>query len=115
MDNIFLDNIFLKKEWQDINKCFVGLDKLTEWIRNYFNVEEDMNNFERRNRGYLELRSLDKSRGYVFVGEIQLNRDYEGRMRDAKGKDYFNKTLIREFVDHDNKLAGFSWRAKNGR
>ena len=54
-----MDNIFLKKEWQDINKGFIGSDRLAEWIRNYF-----------------------------------------------------NKTIVREFVDQENKIAGFSWREK---
>lgn len=99
--------------WEDIHKGFLSADTIRGWIKEYFNVNEDMVNFKRRNEGYLELRSRDKFKGYVFVGAFQLNRDYEGRMRDAKEKDYFKKRVIREFVDHGNELAGFSWRAKN--
>ena len=98
-------------EWENINKGFLSADTIRGWIEEYFNINEDMANFERRNEGYLELRSLDKSKGYVFVGAFQLNRNYEGRMRDAKEKDYFKRFIVREFIDHSNELAGFSWRS----
>lgn len=103
--------------WENIHKGFLSVDTIRGWIKEYFNVNEDMVNFKRRNEGYLELRSFDKSRGYTFVGAFQLNRDYEGGIRNAKAEinemDYIKKRVVREFVDHDDQLAGFSWRVNN--
>src|SRR3989344_4145057 len=95
------ENALLDRDgWMNINQGFIGADSLRRWIKDYFNIDENINNFERRNEGYLELRSLDKPRGYTFVGELQLDRDYERRMRRIKEESYNGVFIAREFVDY---------------
>jgi hypothetical protein len=67
--------------------------------------------FRRRNNGYYsELESASGSRGYVFVGPLQLDRDYQKRMQETqKLFEYSAKRIIRNFTDYENELAGFSW------
>lgn len=99
----------LVNEWRPINKGFVPASTLQEWIKEYFNINENLKGFKRRNNGCLELMSQDNSRGYIFWGEIQLDRDVKGRMEKEKEHYIINKRLLREFVDYEQGLAGLSW------
>ena len=98
--------------WRDISEGYFGADRLKGLIKQYFNVREDLTDFQRRNdyRG-LQLRRADNTKGYVFVGPLQLDRDFERRMVETRqfySSD--NNTILRSFTDFENDLAGFSWR-----
>ena len=50
--------------------------------------------------------------GYVFVGPLQLERDFKSGME--RSKQWYvagGKVILQEFVDNKDELAGFSWRA----
>ena len=101
--------------WRGIDEGgIVFRGTLQDWIKKYFHVKEDLTDFQRRNdyRG-LELRSADHSRGYIFVGPLQLDEDFEGRM--IKSRELYayrlpNTNVLRSFTDFKKDLAGFSWR-----
>jgi len=103
--------------WTDISGGHISRNKLEEWVREYFGSDVDLSNFVRRNdqRGFgLELRDEDSSKGYVFAGPLQLDRDYVKRMEGTKllyaSEDGFE--ITREFIDHEDEIAGFTWRKK---
>ena len=103
--------------WRGINEGGMVFQKtLQDWIGEYFHVNEDLADFQRRNdcfdRG-LEIRSADHSKGYVFVGPIQLDRDFERRMMETREL-YQNsqQIAIRSFTDFENQMAGFFWRGE---
>lgn len=85
-------------------------------IEKYFGVNENLSGFSKRNGSQgigLELQSPSEDRGYVFVGPLQLERDIRNRLNysrevyERSGK----RKIIREFVDHESEIAGFSWRS----
>ena len=99
--------------WRGIDEGgMVFQGTLQNWIRKYFNLREDLTDFQRRNddRG-LELRSADYTKGYVFVGPLQLDRDFERRMMETRQLyELSDHIILRSFTDFQNELAGFSWR-----
>lgn len=98
--------------WTPIDKGIIDQKILEGLIRDFFNVNENLDDFLRRNKDCsLELTKKDESRGYVFVGPLQLDRDYEARMQQIshwysnRGKD-----ILKSVVDFQEEKAGFSWR-----
>lgn len=89
---------------------------LSEYIRSYFDEHENLNDFKGvRNKTGLHLISSDESRGYALIGFTnKLDRfydDYKTRMEEAR--DLYSSLsidIIREFVDYEKELLGFSWR-----
>ena len=97
--------------WREINEGgMVFQGTLQNWIRKYFNVREDLTDFQRKNadRG-LEVRSADYTKGYVFVGPLQLDRDFERRMMETRQLYSSYNTILRSFTDFGEGIAGFSW------
>ena len=102
----------LGKEWTNIDKGLISKETLEALIKKYFKVNEDLSKFKRRNSGYLEVMELYEHRGYVFVGELQLDRDYKERMQRVKNlfEKGYNVNILDTFIDDTKSLAGFSWR-----
>jgi hypothetical protein len=112
------DVFHARSGWTNINSGAITSGRLKEWIKDYFNVDENLTGFFRRNEieGIgLEICASDFSRGYVFVGELQLDRDYEERRMQKSKRLYIDGRGIgmlrigREFIDHNENMAGFSW------
>jgi len=100
--------------WTEIEKGIFSRETLAKQIEQYFKgKQEDLSQFVRRNKGYLELMSKDQQRGYVFVGELQLDRDHESRMMETRR---IHNTLEREtvfsFVDNEEGMSGFYWEKR---
>lgn len=90
----------------------IGLTgNIPDWLKEYFSTNESLDDFVRRNDyDGLEVMKNDLSRGYVFVGPLQLDRDYELRMQDIRKRFCsLGRRTIKYFVDLENELAGFSW------
>lgn len=110
-------NLLGEEGWTRIDKGSIrdGIrrKRLQEMIKKYFNSCEDLSNFRRRNGSEglgLELISSDGSQGYVFVGPIQLDRDFKSRMQNSKERyQAMNKIIKGEFVRVEDELAGFAW------
>lgn len=97
--------------WISIEEGLISRERLEFWIKEYFALAEDLSNFKRRNRGGLELVSLDGTRGYVFIGEMQLERDHEKRMLEERRiYDAMKRRCIKSFSDFDQGISGFYWR-----
>ncbi len=99
--------------WQPIETGFLGKERLQQWVEIYFGEKQDLTGFERKNVGLgTELRNKKRNAGYAFVGPMQLDRDFTRRMQDLKQM-YLSQgtTILREFVNHPDEIAGFSWRA----
>jgi len=79
-----------------------------------FGVNEDLSKFTRKNEGnFLRLISKDKRMGYVFAGELQLDRDYKTRILSEEA--FFNSKNLKVnylFIDNNEGLSGFSWSNK---
>jgi len=98
--------------WREIDEGWISADKLRGWIKEYFNIKEDLAQFKSRNGGQgLEVVNQDNSRGYVFVGSLQLERDFENRMEKImQWYQSGNRRIFKKFTDYEEQLAGFSWR-----
>lgn len=108
-------NLLSEEGWRDVNEGLISHTKLQEWIKDYFSKEEDLSLFKLRNKGYLELVSEKGNRGYVFVGELQIDRDHEKRMSENKRiyENGLSKRIIRSFVDSNQGFSGFYWENSN--
>lgn len=97
--------------WREINEGLISPDTLKEWIQRYFNTKENLSQFKSRNGEQgLELVNQLNSRGYVFVGPLQIEGDFEGRMERIKEwYEAGNRRILKKFVDYKNELSGFSW------
>ena len=79
-------------------------------IHNYFNETENSSDFKLRKTGRC-FHVFNPERGYVFVSSFD-SENYESRLKEAV-EEYRKNSGIkidREVIDHDAKLAGFSWR-----
>lgn len=89
---------------------------LSEYIKSYFDEYENLDDFKGiRDKTGLHLISSDESRGYALVGFTDkldfFYNDYKTRMEEAR--DLYSSIsvdIIREFVDYEKRLLGFSWR-----
>ncbi len=103
-----------KQLWYPIDHGIPEKVTLERWIKEYFNVNLDLSNFKRRNNTVgngIEVSSLEEIEGFVFVNE-RVDTDYEKRTEIVMNL-YVNsgKKISRKFVDYEEKLAGFDWRA----
>ena len=100
-------------DWKHIETGLISRPRLEGWIKDYFGQTQDLSAFERRNEDIgLELRNSEGNMGYVFVGPLQLERDFKSGME--RSKQWYvagGKVILQEFVDNKDELAGFSWRA----
>lgn len=104
---------FSSIQYEPIDKTLItGFE---QWVKEYFNVKDDLKDFRRRNEGYgIELVSENADRGYVFVGPLQVERNFEKRLERSlehytKGLN-LNIRIIKKFVHYPEELAGFSWK-----
>lgn len=102
-----------KDGWTEIRGGLISRERLEGWVQEYFGREEDLSDFKRRNKGnYLELLSPEGGRGYLFFGELQLDRDYEARMSGEREKsEFIGRKTINVFVDNKKGLSGFYWES----
>lgn len=84
-----------------------------ELIRAYFSGKEeiDLERFRRENRGeYLEVAAVDKSQGYLFFYELQIDRNHEARMEsELLRQRKLGKYIERKFTDYPEGISGFHW------
>ncbi|MDO8459945.1 MAG: hypothetical protein Q7S74_02460 [Nanoarchaeota archaeon] len=81
---------------------------LREYLSKQINIIGGFRIFKRY-QGIIELVSLEKPRGgFVIV------QDQSYKLKNKQTAEYYKNVvkskILREFVDHDKKLAGFSWR-----
>lgn len=108
----------LENGWTNIYNGDPEMEKLESWIKEYFNIDEDLSGFRRRdgNSGHcnaLELVNESHRKGYsfTFVKITVPHIDYESKMQEIrKGFSGSTKRITRYFVDFEKELAGFSWR-----
>lgn len=102
--------------WTGINEGLFQANKLQRWIKEYFNIKENLSKFKKReDRDGLELVSMTCSRGYVFVYPTQTSDRNIGKKTDRMERIYLkdeDRRLLKRFVDYEKELAGFSWRNK---
>ena len=99
-----------KHRWEEVSEGFISTEQLENCIQYYFGRHENLNDFMRKNEGVLELMSKSKNRGYVFVGELQLDRNHERSMlRIRKQYETNGKRINRIFIDNSEGLSGFYW------
>lgn len=90
--------------------------RLSKMIKEHFGLDIDLPHLEVRvHSGTWEYFSKDNSNGFVLVKPDGHVRDYKRKMeslRDLYLSASDEKRICREFVDYDNRIAGFSWRIK---
>jgi len=93
-------------------KALTRLD--LELIKDYFfgNNRINLDSFTRENRGvYLEIISASSDEGYLFFGELQLDRDYEARMESELSiQKKKGRIIYKKFTDYKERISGFHWR-----
>ena len=87
-------------------------------IKDYFSPAIDSKKYRSRdnffiNGGAVEIENLSQTQGYVFVPEIQLERDTLEAMNQIR-KVYQARgfTLEKAFTDFKEGISGFSWSKK---
>ena len=113
-----LDLPLQEGELMDFSEYGVPADGFRGWCQKYFRNSESLDGFRVANTGIIHLVSLDFERGYVFAGELQVDRDHEARMNSQRivYRDGFGKRIVLVFVDDRDevKLSGFFWEGKEG-
>lgn len=85
------------------------------WIQNYFSKKEDLSNFVRYNGGdFCRLKTKEGDRGYVFAGELQLERDHEEKMMEERRvhEGGLRRKVLNIFIDNVESLSGFYWEVR---
>lgn len=83
-------------------------------IAHYFGADEDLRKFGvSHNDTHYEITLSDGSRGYVFVMPTR-DRSNLSAEKSKLVKSYLagGKESVKEFIDFQNGVAGFSWRIK---
>ncbi|MBU0760447.1 MAG: hypothetical protein KJ718_02170 [Nanoarchaeota archaeon] len=88
--------------------------ELTGLIRGRFDEQINPENFKiREERGYIEVTAIDNTRGYCFAGRINERVSTIKSRIGLMKMNYKNQRLVitDEFISHDQRMAGFSWRS----
>ena len=83
-------------------------------VKTYFEENLD-NSFYRINEGYfLKIISKDKTSGFVFAGELQVDRNHAEILdKIIEFAPNSKLSLKRKFYDYDKGISGFSWEKSN--
>jgi len=97
---------------EPISRDWLLKSEYESWIKEYFHAKEDLSHFNRSGGEDLELTSQDGSRGYVFIGPLEVNINFQLRMK-RKMYEYkrLGKGIDKTVEDKENEIFGFSWRA----
>lgn len=82
-------------------------------VKQYFGKEISAN-FTYVNDGYLQITNNINTRGFVFTGPFQCDRDHEQRMLKRMNRDRADgKTIDAYFVNNlpEVQISGYEWRA----
>ena len=84
---------------------------LNEMVEKYFDSNIDSSCSSRIGDGGIHYFDSDVSRGFFFSMGGESKESYITRMESLREVFLCScKLILREFIDHENEIAGFSWR-----
>ncbi len=87
--------------------------KSNRMIEGYFGLSIDLDDYlVMRDGGIYEYFSKDRTNGFTLVTPIKMAPNYKSEMEYLRKLFTQRALILREFVDYENKIEGFSWRMR---
>ncbi len=102
-------------EFREIYTNTYGRDTFERLIQNFFGQRVDLRGFSFRDAEEgVDIREKELDKGYFFTASLE-GEDFVGAMLEAEER--YKREGCRvclDFVDYDDRIAGFMWRVQNG-